>query len=516
MTEPTEPTPPLSRMRFSWQRDTGDQPESEESTADVREPWMPRAGQSHAGNGAPVDAGPHVDIETDTAMDTAIDTGVESGVDPGVGTGADEAREAYESPPGDVPAYWDDDVPTPPPATAPPTSRAGTSGQRASRLSRADRTGPGRTPVDRAGRSDRKGATGRGGRDGRPRRGRRSDRPTRGGFDIPAPGGRFSGGRGSHTAVKVVLILSACIVASGIVAYMAFSLGFSTAMDNRYRLSPDDRARYRLTEFPLDQAGRFAADYARICLTHQTTPGSADQRESQLSRFVSSGTDATCGWNGEGVQTVTDASWTGESEPIDVAGYAGNARMMTVRVLTSAGSRVVTVPVYVADLASGDGMRIVGDIGEMPQPSLVKAPEPEQPAAVDGGLADALTQGEFFQQFFAAWGESNGPALQRFVTPDATARTTSGLGGTTTEPVIVEARVFLPPGVSASEEYQWKTGMVTQAWVWVDWRSPAVGEGAVETRAYRLQLVKTTQASNPTQEWAVRDIRGGVPDLKGG
>ena len=60
--------------------------------------------------------------------------------------------------------------------------------------------------------------------------------------------------------------------------------------------------------------------------------------------------------------------------------------MMTVRVLTSAGSRIVTVPVYVADLASGDGMRIVGDIGEMPQPNLVKAPEPEQPAAVDGAL----------------------------------------------------------------------------------------------------------------------------------
>ncbi len=505
MTEPTEPTPPLSRMRFSWQRDTGPPESGEESTAEGPEPGTARAGQSYPGNGAALDVDAGAGAGSDLGAGASAGA---SGAGPYVGVEADPDLDAtddrYESPPGDVPAYWDDDGPSS--STAPEFARStlATSGQRASRLPRSDRSGPGRAPVGRATRGD-----------GPPRRTRRSAAP-RGGFDVPAPGGRFSGGRGSHTAVKVVLILSACLVASGIVAYMAFSLGVSTALDNRYRLSSDDKTRYRLTEFPLDQAGRFAADYARICLTHQTTAGADDQRETQLSRFVSTGTDTTCGWNGEGVQSVADASWTGESEPIDIPGYAGNARMMTVRVLTSAGSRIVTVPVYVADLASGDGMRIVGDIGEMPQPNLVKAPEPEQPAAVDGGLADALTQGEFFQQFFAAWGESNRPALQRFVTPDATSRTTSGLGGTTTEPAIVEARVFLPAGVTASEAYEWKKGMVTQAWVWVDWRSPSVGEGAVETRAYRLQLVKTTQASNPSQEWAVRDIRGGVPDLKGG
>jgi hypothetical protein len=191
--------------------------------------------------------------------------------------------------------------------------------------------------------------------------------------------------------------------------------------------------------------------------------------------------------------------------------------MMTVRVLTTAGSRIVTVPVYVADLANADGMRIIGDVGEMPQPNLAAAPEARQPAAVDGALAEALTQGKFFEQFFAAWGESNRPALQRFVTPDATAPTTSGLGGTVSSPAIKEAKVFLPPGEDASDgTYDWKTGMVTEAWVWVDWRSPGAGNGAVETRAYRLQLVKTTQASNPTQEWAVRDVRGGIPDIKGG
>ncbi|WP_157180912.1 conjugal transfer protein [Actinopolymorpha alba] len=336
-------------------------------------------------------------------------------------------------------------------------------------------------------------------------------------FDVPAPGGRFSGGRGAHAAVRVTLVLSACLVVVGIVAYLAFSLGYGIRKDNTYQLSSADIARFRLTEFPLEQAGRFAADYARICLTHDATPGANNQREAQLEKYVSTGTDPTCGWNGTGAQTVVDTSWTGESEPINVPGYAGKSRMMTVRALTSAGSRIVAVPVYVANLSSADGMRIVGDLGEMPQPNLAAAPEPKAPANVDGGLGDALTEGEFFQQFFAAWGASNAPALQRFVTPDATSRTTTGLGGTVTEPTIREVRVFLPKGVDTSGgPYTWKTGMVTEAWVWVNWRSPGSGSGAVETRAYRLQLVKTTQASSPSQEWAVRDVRGGVPDLKGG
>jgi DNA primase len=35
------------------------------------------------------------------------------------------------------------------------------------------------------------------------------------------------------------------------------------------------------------------------------------------------------------------------------------------------------------------------------------------------------------------------------------------------------------------------------------------------TRAYRLDLIKTTEASSPSQEWAVLDVRGGVPFVQG-
>ncbi|MET9019430.1 conjugal transfer protein [Actinopolymorpha sp. NPDC004070] len=342
-------------------------------------------------------------------------------------------------------------------------------------------------------------------------------RRDRGDFDVPAPGRRFSGGRAAHTGLRVALVVTACLLALGVVGYAAFALGISTGRDNSPRLSSADLARYRLTAFPTAEAGQFAADYARLCFTHDPTPGANDARERQLARYVSGGTDPRCGWNGEGSQSVADATWTGDSEPIDVPGLQGNARMMTVRVLTDSGSsRIVTVPVYVADLANANGMRIVGDIGEMPQPNLAAAPEVKPPAATDSRLSEALTQGQFFEQFFTAWGASDRPALQRLVTPDATARTTAGLNRVLASPTIQEARVFLPKGADPSTPYEWKTRQTTQAWVWVVWRTPGEGSKATETRAYRLQLVKTTQASSPTQEWAVRDIQGGIPDVKGG
>lgn len=609
MTEPHEPAPPLSRMRFSWQRGTGrpgvenEPPDvvAEDRSSDVWPDDDPPTGDAaHAqvmddapedafdvlpepeagGQSEPWSPADAPDGYEDTAPDEATYDGAaydgatydEGDVGSGPLPGAEPAEQLeYDITPEGAEPVVDIDAPGVGPDSIDPSNvdpdnvdlgsvGSGNVGSEAVHpdvddaghgavdaddgLSRTDgfevadpleRDGepdPGPDPIqtfeferdvgDQPGATASPRPTSRARPRPTPSRSRRSRRSekattTAGRFDVPTPGGRFSGGRGSHTAVKVTVVLSSCLVAVGIVAYLTFSFAVSVMRDSTYRLSEADITRYRLSDFPLEQAGRFAADYARICLTHDPTPGAHEQREAQLARYVSSGTDSRCGWNGEGAQSVLDASWTGESEPIDVPGYAGHARMMTVRVLTSTGSRIVTVPVYVEDLVTGDGMRVVGDIGEVPQPNLVAAPEPTAPAAIDGALGEALTQGEFFLQFFTAWGDSNGPALQRFVTPDATARTTSGLGGTLTAPTIREVRIFLPKGADVSEgTFEWKTGMVTEAWVWVAWRSPGVGDEAVETRAYRLQLVKTTQAASPSQEWAVRDIRGGVPDLKGG
>ncbi|MGW5359456.1 conjugal transfer protein [Actinopolymorpha pittospori] len=508
MTEPNEPTTPLSRMRFSWQRGQ-DQPDAvpedqrspEAPPDDVALPWDDESGAGEAApprNGSDRPAPPSVPDArlTDAGPRDARRGGAQTRPGAGAET-ADTARVRADL------GEWDDGHGARN-GHEPPANKQRRSGRGSSKGESAAE----RRPAEKQTRASRRQVSAANASALRP--------SARGDFDVPAAGRRFSGGRGAHATLKVGLILTVCLIAVGVVGYMAFALGFSTGRENTYQLSKADIARYRLTNFPLDQAGRFAADYARICLTHDATPGANDQREAQLSRYVSSGTDTRCGWNGEGSQTVSDASWTGESEPIDVPGYTGKSRMMTVRVLTSTGSRVVTVPVYVADLASGNGMRVIGDVGEMPQPTLATVPEAQPPAGVDGRLGDALTQGEFFQQFFEAWGQSNRPALQRFVTPDASTRTISGLGGAVSTPTIQKAEAFLPKGADPSVPYDWKTGMVTQAWVWVSWQTPGVGSKATEVRAYRLQLVKTTQGTSPSQEWAVRDIRGGVPDIQGG
>jgi hypothetical protein len=490
MTEPNEATTPLSRMRFSWQRGSGRPgtptapPELDEEEFERDASGQPTSSHVEESYERPSnDESPPVAEHVAPGQTLApADVGTANGLHPPV--------EAPAAPP--APA---EQQPTVPPTPAPSSAPA--------------RPEPVMRQTDRPIRPA--AAPTKSKKGGKAAKGRKAT------FDVPPPGRRFSGGRGTHAGVRVALILTTCLLALGIVGYIAFSFGVATMRANTYRLSPQDVGRYNLTDFPLAQAGRFAADYARLCLTHSSTPGAAEQREAQLARFVSSGTDASCGWNGEGVQTVTDASWTGASEPITIQGYAGHARMMVVRVLTSAGSRVVTVPVYVADLASGEGMRIVGDIGEMPQPRLVPAPKPTAVPADDSALAEALTSGQFFQQFFAAWGASNSAALQRFVTPDASTTARAGLSGTLRQPQIAKAQVFFPSQADAdNENFEWRTGMVAEAWVWVTWSNPAAGAKATEGRAYRLQLVMTTQAANPAQEWAVRDVSGGVPDLAGG
>ena len=497
MTEPNEATTPLSRMRFSWQRGSG-RPGSptapdEVDDRDLRDEddWAPSPAQP--GSDGQDQDDQLAEPDTWTYDELPEPTSELSNGRSTVTADPVPDQDRPEGPHG---------APAPPPLEEPPAP-----GPKYDPAAR--RRVEARTPPERPGRPAQTPQA-RGGAKERQKKARKGKDT----FQVPPPGGRFSGGRSAHVGLRIALILTTCLLALGVVAYIAFSFGVATMRENQYRLSDADIARFNLTDFPLEQAGRFAADYARLCLTHSSTAGAADQRVDRLARFVSAGTDPSCGWNGEGVQTVSDSTWTGSSEPIGVPEYAQHARMMVVRVLTSAGSRIVTVPVYVADLRNADGMRIIGDIGEMPQPRLANAPKATAPADVDESLGTALVDGEFFRQFFDAWGSSEGPALQRFVTPDALPEARAGLGGTLSAPKIDKAQVFFPPDVDPNDNtFQWRTGMVTEAWVWVVWSNTAAGKTATERRAYRLQLVKTTQAASPAQEWAVRDIRGGVPDI---
>lgn len=536
MTEPNDATTPLSRMRFSWQRDRGPGRRAP-GTAPGPPPPTGRPPEEYA-DGAdaawstgeqpvvpPSAARPRL-TRPSTPLAPGQDTGAyetvgQEAVDYGHGRPAQSVAPS-QALPAQAPLWSSPPVE---PASRREGGRTGPVRPQADGLDRPVRPRTAATaaaPVRETARSARSRDPDLADLAERPvpptphRRRLRSPGEQKD-FDVPPPGGRFSGGRGTHAFVRATLVLTVCLLALGTVAYVAFSFGAMAVQDNSYTLDEADVQRYRLSEFPVESAGRFAADFARLCLTHNPDPAAVAQRKRDIAAYVVDGVDPMCGWNGEGEQYVTDATWTGRSEPIDTPGYAGHARMMAVRVLTDTGSRIVEVPVYVKNLREADGMRVIGEIGEMPQPTLVGVPRPAPEAATDNALAVALEDGEFFTQFFRAWGASERSTLQRLITPDAGAAAKNGLAGSLEDPRIVRSRVFFPKGVDGTDpDFSWEVGAVTEAWVWVSWRNPQAGEETRETRAYRLQLVKTTQAPDPAQEWTVRDIRGGVPAVQGG
>lgn len=556
MTEPNDPAPPLSRMRFSWQRGT---PPREGDTASPD----PAYGQDQL---APVD-------ESAAYQPPAADQGYGAMPAPAARSVQQPPQQArdQEQPPAasrlgraidPYPNQTAGDQDSQRPVSREIARHASADSivaerfdldddgrrwsQRARQAARSrggdpaiEPTGDGRTTTAQSGprvRTDGYGAGSSGGDTWRDRnaggdsgRNRARNRDRNGGgsrgasartsgaartrFEVPKPGGRFSGGRGSHVGIRLVLLVTACLLVLGITGYTAYTYGIASVRNDDYALSQQDIDRFGLTEFPEEQAGRFAADYARLCMTHSDEEGGEERRQQQLAEYVSSGVDASCGWSGVANQQVVDATWTGESEPINVDGYGEQARIMTVRVLTSdERSQMLTVPVYVADLRTGEGMRVIGDLGEMPQTLLVAPPEAEPVGQVDQQLTEALSNDQFFQQFFEAWGASDEPSINRFVTPNATDRARTGLSDTLQQPTIADVDVFLP--ADADTEHRWRQGDRTEAYVWVSWQNAALGEDVTVTRAYRLQLVMTEQAANVAQGWAVHDVRGGVPSVE--
>jgi len=297
----------------------------------------------------------------------------------------------------------------------------------------------------------------------------------------------------------------------GTVGFGAYVYGVEAGTNATYSLSEADIRTYHLADFPVEQAGQFAADYVRLCLSQPADEAAKTQREADLAQYTTAGVNPSCGWNGTGERTVSDVEWTGHSTPLEVEGYEGHARWFTVRAITSSGRHMREVPVYVEDLAGGTGMRIIGDIGEMPPPVLADVKPPERTTEVDVELGESLVDGKFFAQYFAAWGASDTAALGRLISTDARPAARAGLNGTLTEPRIDEATVFYPADAD-TDNFTWEVGDTAEAWVRVIWQDPNVA-GSTVARAYRVQLIKTADAANPAQEWAVRDIRGGVPDV---
>src|SRR5690606_39297376 len=114
--------------------------------------------------------------------------------------------------------------------------------------------------------------------------------------------------------------------------------------------------------------------------------------------------------------------------------------------------------------AGGTGMRIIGEIGEMPPPVLADVKPPERTTEVDVELGESLGAGKFFAQYFAAWGASDTAALGRLISTGARPAARAGLNGTLTEPRIDEATVFYPADAD-TDNFTWEVGDTAEAWV---------------------------------------------------
>ncbi|SHI12600.1 conjugal transfer protein [Streptomyces sp. 3214.6] len=323
-------------------------------------------------------------------------------------------------------------------------------------------------------------------------------------FVVPKPGGRIpTGGRRTHVALRATLLITTCVFALGSCGVMGLVVGKSSGATTA-GLDEADATRYRLTEFPTEQAAAFAEQYAQLCMTF--SPDTSSTRRTDLARYASAGVDPECGWSGEGTSKAVSATWDGTAERLPEFGDHG--RYIGVQVRTDDGTlTTLTVPVYVQNLKTGEGMRVAGDVGQMPLPARADVPELDQrDEVVDDTLSTQLQQ-KVLPGYFEAWGASDATAMSRFITPDATLTATTGLAGRMTKPQVGTVVALVPARVQGTDPYAYSAGQAVQVRVVVDWSD---AKGVAVSRAYRMTIVNTAQG------WFVKDIRGGVLDEQGG
>ncbi|MBZ4016840.1 conjugal transfer protein [Streptomyces purpurogeneiscleroticus] len=304
-------------------------------------------------------------------------------------------------------------------------------------------------------------------------------------------------------ALRATLMIATCALALGSCGVMGLVIGKSGA-PQAAALDAAEAEKYRLTRFPTQTAATFAEHYALLCLTY--SPQTSENRRKALARFASAGVDADCGWSGDGSQRAVVANWDGTVEKLPE--YGEHGRYLGIQVRLSDGRlTTLSVPVYVKDLTHGEGMRIAGNVGEMPLPARGSAPPVDEDDQVVDDVLSAQLQKKVLPGYFEAWGRSDATAMTRFTTPDATSAATSGLQSALAEPQVNEVQALAPEGSDDGDTISYRTDQAVQARVTVDWTD---ADGGTVRRAYRMTVVNTEQG------WFIKDIRGGVLDPEGG
>lgn len=319
---------------------------------------------------------------------------------------------------------------------------------------------------------------------------------------IPAPGGRYRGGRGRHVALKSVGVVSVCALAVGGAFVAGLNVAGRLATPPTFTITTGEATRYGLDDFPIAAAAAFAERYVTLCLSTPVDQASETARTTQLRALSTTGVPSSCGVDPQAPgMTVTSAAFAGVRGPVP---DRPSARFIAVQTALSDGRVIdVTVPVWTDPADPGRTFTVVGAIGNDPLPG-VGAVDKLPPARLDADLGSTLKT-EVFAEFFGAWGSSNAAVLERFATSDATAAVMTGLGGALGAPEVADVAVMLPSGESTT--YEWKDGDETTAQVQVKWTLPGASAGQAFT--YRVDLIRTAGT------WSVQDINGGGVDPAG-
>lgn len=322
-------------------------------------------------------------------------------------------------------------------------------------------------------------------------------------FAVPPPGGRLSHGRGAHLAVRVAIAFTACLLLLGVTFIVGLFAG-RQGSDDTAGISAGTLNKYHVEQYPLQAAAAVAERYTRLCLNAQ--PSNADQRSALLQSIVSSNVPNDCGWDGRGTLSATDIAWTGQADPMSQYGAHGRYMHMQASLGDQATPIQFIVPVYVANLKDGTGVRVAGEPGILPAGASPSGPDAvtENDGSSDTGLAQMLTA-DVLPGFFSAWASSSSADIDRYRTPDATGNVRNGLSNMLSDPSIQGTNVPLP-GSGIGAAHTWRTGDAATVETAVTWKVPG---GAHLTLAYRLTMVHTTATATG---WSVRDIAGGIPD----
>ncbi len=322
---------------------------------------------------------------------------------------------------------------------------------------------------------------------------------------VPAPGGRYRGGRGRHVVVKTVAFLMFALLLAGGGVWAGAAGSRALQRPPVLTISEEEAARFDLDEFPVSGAAAFAQRYVELCLTsmaHQDADAEK-ARVAQLRAMATSGALTGCGVGSRSVDTVVVS--TAFAGVTGVVQERESARYVEVQaVLVDGRTLAVTVPVWTDPDDPGSAFMVIGPIGNDPLPAVVDLPALRTGTA-DGELARTLSE-QLFDDFFAAWGSSSSTVLARFAAGDATTAVTTGLAGALGTPKVGSVTVPLPEDAVGGQG-EWELGDRTTATVQVTWTLP--GATAGQLMAYRVDITLSSSG------WVVVDIAGGAADSAG-